>query len=79
MPQSGQGVFSEEVTFEGEEVPGREQMVQRPRGRKEPGVFRSSREGCVAGAEKVDYEVGRESRDWIWEGLRAKWRIWILF
>lgn len=42
-------------------------------------MFRSSWEGCVAGAEKVDYEVGRESRDWIWEGLRAKWRIWILF
>lgn len=33
----------------------------------------------MAGAGKAGDEVGEEGRDWILEGLRAKWRVWILF
>lgn len=42
-------------------------------------MFRNSREGYVAGAVKAGDEGAVEGRDWILEGLRTKWGIWVLF
>lgn len=37
-------------------------------------MFRNSREGYVARAEKFGDEVGEEGRGWILEVVRAEWR-----
>lgn len=47
--------------------------------RQDRWCFRNSREGYVARTEKVGDEVGEEGRGWILEGLKAEWRVWILF